>query len=363
MERVALGLDQVLGAQALVAVLAAAEVVEVVGVGVERLAEAAGGELEADPAPRAAALEHEQVAAVGVDVHQVRVQRADAQHAIRRDRRRGGRSGSGTQHHHHAADVLVGRLRSRAPARGESRPASPRARARSRSRVRARSRRARRAIDRLATSRVARLERARVGCRAAGDDPPLRARSRSRRGSTRTLVGLADVERAVDAGGLRRWSRASPSATSNGSSSVTIAHASSPPGRRWARAQRRNARAALLRRRAAGSSASARGTGRSRGARARTSARRRRRPRPRARRRRARAARRAASRVEVERGHAWPARASSSATRPVPGADVEDRVARRARRSELAPQRQVGAVGAALEVVPDDRARRARLAG
>ena len=76
---VALGLDQVLGAEALVAILAAAQVEEVVGVRVERLAEPAGGQLEADPAPRAAALEHEQVAAVGVDVHQVRIERADAQ--------------------------------------------------------------------------------------------------------------------------------------------------------------------------------------------------------------------------------------------------------------------------------------------
>ncbi len=49
------------------------------GVAVERLTKPAGGELEADTAPGAAALEHEQVAAVGIDVHQVGVQRADAQ--------------------------------------------------------------------------------------------------------------------------------------------------------------------------------------------------------------------------------------------------------------------------------------------
>src|SRR4029078_3960551 len=51
LERVALGGEQVLGAQALVAVLAAAEVEEVVGVGIERLAEPARLHAEADPAP------------------------------------------------------------------------------------------------------------------------------------------------------------------------------------------------------------------------------------------------------------------------------------------------------------------------
>ena len=79
MQRVALDLGQVERAQLLVAVLAAADVVEVGAVGVERLAEAARAAAEPDPAPAAAALEQQQVAAVGVDVHQVRVQRADAQ--------------------------------------------------------------------------------------------------------------------------------------------------------------------------------------------------------------------------------------------------------------------------------------------
>src|SRR5206468_9972147 len=55
-ERVALGLDEVERAQPLVAVLAAAQVEEVVGLGVDAVAERRGGDLEADPAPRAAAL-------------------------------------------------------------------------------------------------------------------------------------------------------------------------------------------------------------------------------------------------------------------------------------------------------------------
>ena len=78
-QRLALDGRQILGAQRLVAVLAAADVEEVVGVGVERVAEAGAGELEAEPAPLAALAQQREVAAVGVDVHQVRIQRADAQ--------------------------------------------------------------------------------------------------------------------------------------------------------------------------------------------------------------------------------------------------------------------------------------------
>ncbi len=78
-ERVALGGGHVVGDRGLVAVLAAADVEEVVGVGVERVAEAGGGELEAEPAPLAARAEHGDVAAVGVDVHQVGVEAADPQ--------------------------------------------------------------------------------------------------------------------------------------------------------------------------------------------------------------------------------------------------------------------------------------------
>ena len=77
---VALDRREVLGAERLVAVLAAAHVVEVVRVGVQRLAGLRPGELETDAAPLAAALQEEQVAAVGVDVHQVRIQRAHPQH-------------------------------------------------------------------------------------------------------------------------------------------------------------------------------------------------------------------------------------------------------------------------------------------
>ena len=78
-QAVALVREQVLGAQALVAVLAAADVEEVGASGSSGSPRPLAGQLEADAAPLAAALEHEQVAAVGVDVHQVRVQRAHAQ--------------------------------------------------------------------------------------------------------------------------------------------------------------------------------------------------------------------------------------------------------------------------------------------
>ncbi len=81
-QRVALGVDHVLGAQRLVAVLRAADVEEVMRGGVDPLAEPRGDDLEADRAPRAAALEQQQVAAVGVDVHEVGIQRADAQRAL-----------------------------------------------------------------------------------------------------------------------------------------------------------------------------------------------------------------------------------------------------------------------------------------
>src|SRR3954469_15409199 len=82
-QRVALGRDEVVRAQRLVTILTAAEVEEVVGGRVDRVAEPGGRDLEADPAPLAAALQHEQVAAVGVDVHEVGVQRAHAQRVLR----------------------------------------------------------------------------------------------------------------------------------------------------------------------------------------------------------------------------------------------------------------------------------------
>jgi hypothetical protein len=58
---VALGVDHVLRAQRLVAVLGAADVEEVVRVGVDALAQPRGDDLEADPTPLAAALEQQQL--------------------------------------------------------------------------------------------------------------------------------------------------------------------------------------------------------------------------------------------------------------------------------------------------------------
>ncbi len=76
---VALDRRQVERAQLLVAILTAADVVEVGAVWVELVAEAAVGDREANPSPGTAALEQQQVAPVRVDVHQVWVQRADAE--------------------------------------------------------------------------------------------------------------------------------------------------------------------------------------------------------------------------------------------------------------------------------------------
>ena len=53
-----------------------------VAIEVDLVAEAGAAELEPDPPPLAATLEQQQVAAVGVDVHQVRVQRADPQRPV-----------------------------------------------------------------------------------------------------------------------------------------------------------------------------------------------------------------------------------------------------------------------------------------
>ena len=78
MQRVALTGNEVLRAEQLVAVLAASQVVDVVRLTVERLTEPATAQLKADSAPCAATLQHEQVAAVGVDVHQIGVQCAHA---------------------------------------------------------------------------------------------------------------------------------------------------------------------------------------------------------------------------------------------------------------------------------------------
>ena len=82
-EGVALRLGHVVGHGHLVAVLPAAHVEEVMSIRVERLAEARGRVLEAKPAPLAASAQHGDVAAVGVDVHQLRVER---EHPQRRHR-------------------------------------------------------------------------------------------------------------------------------------------------------------------------------------------------------------------------------------------------------------------------------------
>ena len=79
MEGVALCVRHVVGDRRLVAVLAAADVEEVMGVGVEWLLEARRCVLEADPAPLAARAQHGDVAAIGIDVHQLGVERADPQ--------------------------------------------------------------------------------------------------------------------------------------------------------------------------------------------------------------------------------------------------------------------------------------------
>jgi hypothetical protein len=79
LQRLALRLHEVAGDQRLVAVLAAAHVEEVVRLGVDRLSRPGGRKLEADAAPLAAALEHRDVAAVGIDVHVVGIQPHDAQ--------------------------------------------------------------------------------------------------------------------------------------------------------------------------------------------------------------------------------------------------------------------------------------------
>src|SRR5581483_34427 len=78
-DRLALGPPHVLGHQRLVAVLPAADVEQVVGRWVEALAGARRGVREADPAPFAAAAQEDDVAAVGVDVHLLRVEGQQAQ--------------------------------------------------------------------------------------------------------------------------------------------------------------------------------------------------------------------------------------------------------------------------------------------
>src|ERR1044072_6729278 len=78
-KRLALARDHVGGDRSLVAVLAAADVEEVVGVGIDCLAEPGRGVGERDPAALAAPLQEEDVAAIGVDVHLLRIEGEDAE--------------------------------------------------------------------------------------------------------------------------------------------------------------------------------------------------------------------------------------------------------------------------------------------
>ncbi len=186
MERLALGLDQILRAQPLVAILTAAQVEQVVGIRVQRLAEPAGRQLEADPAPRAASLEHEQVAAVGVDVHQVRVERADAQdatHGRGRAQRRGvGRDVGGFRHA--ASPPCCQHARRLARSSERARVASP---------AREPSRSSSDALRRASSTTLRSLSGSPARCPSLGSPAPdgTIRRSRSitmRGGSTRTLV-------------------------------------------------------------------------------------------------------------------------------------------------------------------------------
>src|SRR5262245_54026194 len=74
-DRLALGLEHVLGDQHLVAILAAPDVDQVMFARVEPLARAGGGVLEGNAPPLGAPLEEEDVAAVRIDVHLLGVER------------------------------------------------------------------------------------------------------------------------------------------------------------------------------------------------------------------------------------------------------------------------------------------------
>ena len=245
--------------------------------------------------------------------------------------------GSGTQHHHRAADVLARLGRRCGPSRGCSPTPAPRAAELGREAVeldhvalgaaRRRSPRASRprrrsafALDPIALSADARtggrLSKGTVRGAALGRRPD---------------VAVGAVER-LDVGDDR--------------------HASRPPGRRWARtrAEKRppgappssctvcigtrqrakSSRLQLKRARVGADRLDARAPARSR-----------------------RAASRPGSRSRAVTR--WPARARSSAHATGAGADVENRRRPLARAvGQLPPQREIGAVGAALQIVPDD---------
>src|SRR3954454_14098920 len=78
-DRLALGRHHVGGDGLLVAILTPADVDEVVSGGVEALARADAGVDEADPTPLASPPQEDDVAAVGVDVHLLRIEAENAQ--------------------------------------------------------------------------------------------------------------------------------------------------------------------------------------------------------------------------------------------------------------------------------------------
>ena len=285
------------------------------GVGVERLAEADAAQLEADAAPGAAALEQQQVAAVGVDVEQVGVERADAQRPVS-----------------HAAAPPRSRRGRRSRPRGGRR----RARGRRRRPRRAAPRRSR-AASAIAFGSVGALARRARSCAGAARSacPPL---------TSRTAVGC-DTKRQPStsaASGVRQLDVVARTR----SSISAIASATRPPGATARRAEAKNPR------RSSSSWIVCIGTATSANAASPAS-----KPAASATRVRtgsppARSRSTASSSASMSSAvTSCPARASSSATRPVPAPTSSTGPPASSR--ELAPQRQVGPVVAALDVVPD----------
>ena len=326
-QRVALGLDEVLGAERLVAVLAAAEVEEVVGVGVDRVAEAGGRSARS----RCRATRSAARAAAGCRG------RRRCSSGRGRARRRAGAAQPRRITTVEPTYSSVGRRSARAVA-----ACSP-----MRLGLRRRARPASSAVEaddvvlpRRARSRRRRCSRAGGGSRAGRPRRDGQRAARCRRRRRRRDVGH---RQAVDLGlealqrvGERQRRAARPGPSARG-------------------AARRNARAALGAAEQLQRSASARvisgeaalAERRSRGRRPTTVSHRRGPP------RRALAQRR----EQLGLGVAAPRRrcpraARSSATRPVPAPTSS--TGPPAASARLAPQRQVVGVAAALEVVPDD---------
>ena len=226
-------------------------------------------QLEADPPPAAAALEHEQVAAVGVDVHQVRIQRAHAQQRCatpRHVRRRGVR--------HEASPPCCRRARSvgatlpRPAQRAQSRPTRLALQLGGARGGRARSR-ALEPAARPCGARVARRPASRCARR-----PGLRSGARVRSGScarrARTRVARLHVEDAVATRAVSGVGPRSPAAAVERLDVGDDRAGEQAARRAGGRARARRNAAARRGRRAAGRSASAPGTGRSRAAPARS---------------------------------------------------------------------------------------------